>query len=214
MGEVYRARDTRLGRDVAIKVLPAELARVETILKAPGIQLPIDWSSDGLIAYEDFLMGRHDQRQLWLVSLDGQRRRFHEVPASVHSGRFSPDGRTLAFVSEESGRGEVYLAATDGSGAALRLSRNGGMLPRFRADGRELVYFQHDGMLVSVDLAVPGAPPHPLFRVDGVRGFDFDYEVSSDAERFLVRLSPEPEGSLGLRLALDWTRGLAGGGVR
>ena len=193
--------------DVAVRSLDGK--RVETILKAPGVQLPMDWSSDGLIAYEDYMVGRRDQRQLWLVSLDGERRRFREIPASVHSPRFSPDGRTLAFVSEESGRGEVYLAATDGSGAGRRLSRNGGMMPRFRADGRELVYFQHDGMLVSVDPAVPGAPPHPLFRVDGVRGFDFDYEVSADGQRFLVRLSPEPEGSLGLRLALDWTRGLA-----
>ena len=41
-------------------------------------------------------------------------------------------------------------------------------------------------------------------------GFDFDYEVAADGQRFLVRLSPEPEGSLGLRLALDWARGLAG----
>ena len=194
--------------DVAVRSLDGK--RVDTILEAPGVQLPMDWSSEGLIAYEDYMVSRRDQRQLWLVSLDGQRRHFHEVPASVHSPRFSPDGRTLAFVSEESGRAEVYLAATDGSGAPRRLSRSGGLLPRFRADGRELFYFQLDGMLVSVDPAAPGATQRPLFRLDGVKGFDFDYEVSADGQRFLARLSPEPEGSLGLRLALDWTRGLAG----
>ena len=105
------------------------------------------------------MVSRRDQRQLWLVSLDGQHRRFREIPASVHSPRFSPDGRTLAFVSEESGRGRGVRRRPDGSGAARRLSRSGGMLPRFRADGRELFYFQHDGMLVSVDPAPRGAPP-------------------------------------------------------
>ena len=119
------------------------------------------------------------------------------VPASVHSPRFSPDGRTLAFVSEESGRAEVYLAATDGSGAPRRLSRSGGLLPRFRADGRELVYFQPDGMLVSVDPAAPGAPPRPLFRVEGVPGFDFDYDVAADGQRFLVPRVPRARGLAG-----------------
>ena len=51
----------------------------------------------------------------------------------------------------------MYVAPVDGSGAARRLSRSGGLLPRWRADGRELFYFQPDGMMVSVD---PGAQAH------------------------------------------------------
>jgi len=198
--------------DVAVRTL--EGGSVATILKAPGVQTPKDWSPDGrLIAYDDFMISRRDQRQVWLVSLDGRNRRFRETPASTYHPRFSPDSRTLAFVSEESGRPEVYVAPVDGGGEARRLSRSGGLLPRWRADGRELFFFQPDGMMISVDPGAASAPLRLLFHVDGVIGFDFDYDVAADGQHFLVRLSPQPEGSLGLRAALHWVRGPAAGAV-
>ena len=190
--------------DVGVRELDG--GHMRAILRAPGVQLPRHWSPDGgRIVYEDFLTSRRDQRQLWLLTLDGQRRRFHEVPASVYHPRFSPDGRRMAFVSEESGRPEVYVAPVDAAGPTLRMSRAGGLLPRWRADGRELVFFQPDGMMVSVDPGSEAPPPVLLFHVDGVIAQDFDYDTSPDGQRFLVRLAPEPEGSAGLRVLLRWS---------
>jgi dipeptidyl aminopeptidase/acylaminoacyl peptidase len=200
-----------LGNPPDVGVRSLDGSRVKTILALPGVQLPRHWSPDGrLIAYEDYMASRRDQRQVWLVALDGQHRRFHEVPASVYNPRFSPDSRTLAFVSEESGRPEVYVAPLDGGGLQRRLSRAGGLLPRWRADGHELFFFQPDGMMVAVDPAVEAPPPHLLFHVDGVIAFDFDFDVAPDGRRFLVRIAPQPEGSAGLRLALDWAGGSMG----
>jgi len=181
--------------------------QIEPLLRAPGVQLPRDWSPDGrMLAVEDYLSSRRDQRQLWLLSLsDGQRHRFRDTPANVYHPRFSPDGRSLAFVSEESGRPEVYVASVDGAAPPRRLSRSGGLVPRWRGDGRELFFFQPDGMMVSVDPRVDASTPQLLFHVDGVIATDFDYYAAPDGQRFLVRLAPEPEGSTGLRLAIHWT---------
>jgi Tol biopolymer transport system component len=198
------------GEPPDVAVLTPEGGQVRTIMEAPGVQIPRHWSPDGrLIAYEDYMVSRRDHRQIWLVSMDGERRRFRDRPVSVHSPRFSPDSRLLAFVSEESGREEVYVAAVDGSGVPRRLSRNGGLRPRWRSDGREIFFFAPDGTLLALDAATADASPRPLFHVDGVTSWDFDYDVAPDGQRFLVRLSPEAEGSLGLRVVLNWASGLA-----
>ncbi len=75
--------------DVAVRTLDG--GSVVTILEAPGVQTPKDWSPDGrLIAYDDFMISRRAQRQLWLVSLDGQNRRFRETPASTSTSPLLP----------------------------------------------------------------------------------------------------------------------------
>ena len=190
--------------------------REEVLLRAPGVQLPKHWSPDGrLIAYDDYSAGRRDQRQLWLLSLDGQTRRATSAPFSSYHGRFSPDGRRIAYVSEESGRPEVYVAPLQ-AGPARRFSRAGGLLPRWRGDGLELFFLQPDGLMMAVAIADEDAVPTSLFHLEGVTAIDFDYDVARDGQRFLVRLTPEAEGAAGLRVALEWSRrlGRAEGGAR
>jgi len=183
--------------------------RHEVLLRAPGVQFPRHWSPDGrLLVYEDYAAARRDQRQLWLLSLDGQTRRVASTPAGTYHGRFSPDGRTLAYVSEESGRPEVYVVDLRGGRAPRRVSRMSGLLPRWRADGSELFFFQPDGMMMAVSPGDEGAVPKTLFHLEGVSAFDFDYDVARDGQRLLVRLTPEAEGAAGLRVALEWSRAL------
>ena len=184
--------------------------REEPLLRAPGVQAPKHWSPDGrTIVYEDNSPGRRNQRQLWLLSLaDGKARRVTSMPFSSYHGRFSPDGRSLAYVSDESGRPEVYLVDIEGGRPARRVSRAGGVLPRFRGDGGELYYFQPDGMMMAVAPSTEAVAPRSLFHLEGVTAFDFDYDVARDGQRFLVRLAPEAEGAAGLRVALEWSRRL------
>jgi Tol biopolymer transport system component len=184
--------------------------REEVLVRAPGIQVPRHWSPDGrLIVYDDQLLSRRAPRQLWLVSVsDGRTRRVTQAPFSSYHGRFSPDGQRLAYVSEESGRPEVYLAELEGGRPARRISRAGGVLPRFRGDGRELFYFQPDGMMMAVRPAEEAAAATSLFHLEGVTALEFDYDVTRDGQRFLVRLGSEAEGAAGLRVVLEWSRSL------
>jgi Tol biopolymer transport system component len=178
----------------------------QTLVRDPGVQFPRHFSPDGrLLLYEDYPGGRFDQRRLKLHG-EGPPRFAVSAPAGSYHGRFSPDGRQIAYVSEESGRPEVYLAALDGGRPPRRVSPKGGVLPRFRGDGRELFFFQPDGMLMAASLADEGAPPRSLFHIEGVTAFDFDFDVARDGERFLVRLAPEAEGSAGLRVAIGWSK--------
>ena len=194
--------------DIAVLELDGT-SQERLLLRAPGIQLPKHWSPDGqLIAYEEYSAGRRDQRQLWLLSLDGKTRRVTQAPASSYNGRFSPDGQRIAYVSEESGNAEVYVAPLAG-GPAHRVSRAGGRLPRWSGDGRELFFLQPDGLMKAAPARDEAALHASLFHLDGASDPEFDYDVARDGQRFLVRLTREPEGAAGLRIALEWSERLA-----
>jgi Tol biopolymer transport system component len=191
-----------------VAVLQLDGTRKEEVLIArPGVQFPRHWSSDGRsLLFEDYQAGRVDQRRLWLAALGGEARLVSSAPVSTYHGRFSPDGTQIAYVSEESGGPEVFVAALDGGRPPRRLSRAGGVLPRFRGDGRELFFFQPDGMMMAASLVDEDVAPRSLFHIEGVTAFDFDYDVARDGQRFLVRLSPEAEGAAGLRVSIAWSR--------
>jgi Tol biopolymer transport system component len=159
------------------------------LLKEKGVQLPQDWSPDGSgIVYEDYSPARSPQRQLWLLSLSGSRGRAPLLRTSfpTSQGRYSPDSRWLAFVSEETGRQEVYVVPATGQGTVRRISATGGSLPRWKRDGKELFYLADNGDLISVgtqlsdDLRIGSASV--LFTANPPPR---DFDVSPDGRRFL-----------------------------
>jgi Tol biopolymer transport system component len=184
------------------------------LLEAPGVQIAQHrQSSTGVLAYIDFSPDRSEQRQIWLYSPSGATRRFSQTPANTWDPRFSPDGRRLAFVSDESGAPEVYVTPVDNPAAAQRLSRAGGFMPKWRADGRELFFVQPDGMLVSVSPDAPGIPV-ALFRLEGVNAGDADYpgrersvhyDATADGQRFVIRANAAGLGAQALRMHIEWT---------
>jgi hypothetical protein len=140
-----------------------------------------------------------DERTLWKVSLDGQ-----GPPEALVKGflvdqpRVSPDGRWLAYISQESGRYEVYVEPYGRRGERVRVSTGGGAQPRWRGDGKELFYLSLDGALMavnvragttSVEVGLPTtlAPAGDLQAV--VEGPDYsDYSVSAERPRVHVLL--------------------------
>jgi serine/threonine protein kinase len=178
------------------------------LLKQKGVQLPSDWSPDGSrIVYEDVSPGRSAKKQLWVLSLTGKPEGtpLLRTPFSASAARYSPDGEWIAFVSEESGRPEVYVAPANGQGGMRRVSDSGGSLPRWRRDGKELIYLAANGALLAIPTRTTGGfeagSPAVLFTANPPPD---DYDVSPDGRRFLFQ-ERAPERDVPLTVVVNWT---------
>src|SRR5207237_3720872 len=134
---------------------------------------------------------------LWALDVHGDRKPFPVVRTNFdeRDGQFSPDGKWMAYQSNNSGRFEIYVQPFPGPGEIHRISSNGGTHALWRRDGKELFYISLDGRLVSVPLRFPSGTktvesgaPIPLFfaRVGAVQDLSKPYAVSPDGQRFLI----------------------------
>jgi serine/threonine-protein kinase len=130
------------------------------------------------------------------------------TPNDENSARVSPDGRWLVYTSNESGDTEVYVQSFPKPGHKVRVSGNGGNFPRWSRGGKEILYWENSGMLMSVPVEAgdefrPGAGKS-LFKLSGLQtGGD----ATADGERFLVSTSAElPHREI--RLFVDWAAAL------
>jgi Tol biopolymer transport system component len=138
-------------------------------------------------------------------------------------GQFSPDGRLVAYASNETGRYEVYVRPFPGPGGKWRASTGGGIYPRWRRDGEELFYLGLDNRLMAVPIPVapdartltPGAPI-PLFRTrlaiggnTGVGGYLSRalYAVAPDG-RFLMVVAADDAAASPITIVQNWAAGL------
>jgi Tol biopolymer transport system component len=133
-------------------------------------------------------------------------------------GTFSPDGQAVAYVSDESGTGDVYVRSFPSAGGRKwRVSTGGGFQPRWRSDGKELLYVSPGGQLMSVAIspgfASPPAHPTPLFQtaVFGGGGSvnNWYWDVTPDGQRFLINTVIAGNDPSTLNVVLNWQSGLA-----
>jgi Tol biopolymer transport system component len=188
----------------------------EAILVSEKTKYPTDWSTDGkFLLYRAF-----DARanfELWTLPMGGDRKPvpFLKTAFGVSHGQFSPDGRWVAYASNESGRWEVHVAAFPGPGGNWKVSSAGGSEPRWRRDGRELFFVAPDGKLMAVDVkegsTFEAGAAIPLFQIrrrEHISSADlFSYDVSPDG-RFLVNLDVGEVTSAPLTVVLNWTTDL------
>jgi Tol biopolymer transport system component/predicted Ser/Thr protein kinase len=188
---------------------------------------PSDWSSDGMyIAYSSSVP--ETRNDVWVQRLsDGGRTLIAGTSAAEFRARFSPDGRWIAYTSDETGEPEVYVQPFPPTGAKWQISTRGGTTPVWRGDQRELVYVDLRGRVMSVPLAIPAtyvnAVPSLLLdlapvvdasgyvplRPVGPGGATFD--MTPDGQRFLFAMDP-PEASVAaktpIQVTLNWTAAL------
>jgi Tol biopolymer transport system component len=157
-----------------------------------GTQFASDWLRDGsaLLVTEETGANQHD---IIVQPVDGSAPRpYATTSADETAARVSPDGRWVAYTSDESGRSEIYLDTYPRPGRRVSVSSSGGAHPVWRGDGRELYYWS-DGRLMAVRLdAVRGGAamqlgaPSVLFRASYYIGPNTMYDVSPDGERFVI----------------------------
>jgi eukaryotic-like serine/threonine-protein kinase len=151
---------------------------------------------------------------LWVLPLTGEGNPFPFAKTKYMEccGKFAPNGRWIAYVSDESEREEIYIAPFPGPGPRRRISPAGGSQPRWRRDGREIFYIAMDKRLMAAAVDVEGDVPevgavHPLFGPLGCGGGSC-YDVAADGQHFLVRSEPAQSTSESLTLVQNWTAAL------
>ncbi|MGH9316914.1 MAG: protein kinase domain-containing protein, partial [Thermoanaerobaculia bacterium] len=186
----------------------------DSVLASERTKYPTDWSPDGrFILYE--ALDPKTNLELWALPVGGDRQPvpFIKTTFGVSHGQFSPDGRWVAYASNESGKREIYVAPFPGPGGNWKVSSAGGSEPRWRRDGKELYYMAPDGKLMTVDVKA-GAKfeadaARPLFqtrRREHISAADlFSYDVSADGQRFLVNTDVGEAASSPLTVVLNWT---------
>jgi Tol biopolymer transport system component len=184
------------------------------LVAAQGDEILPSWSSDGrYLLFQSHSNQGNSPWEIWAAPLFGDRKTF-PVAQNPHflqgDAALSPDGKWLAYDTDETGRLEVYLMPFRHGGGKWQLSTSGGGCSRWRADGKELFYMSLDNKLMSVEISEQASSVvigkvQPLFQANPVpRAPECMYDVTPSGQKFVVvTLALEP-GSHPLTLALNW----------
>jgi Tol biopolymer transport system component len=197
----------------------------EQLLESDVTTLPVSWSPDGRsIVYS--VVNPKTATDQWMLPLSGDRKPVPllQTPFQESHGQISPDGKWLAYYSNETGRTEVYVQPFPQGTGKWQVSTNGGQFPRWRHDGRELFYMSQGsrGKMMAVDVKSSGSAfeagaPKELFDSlymnlpHGSGGPYSTYAVSPDGQRFLI---PRPASNdqsataAPIVVVLNWLEGL------
>jgi len=189
---------------------------VETLAETGQVAWLGDTSPDGrYVVYQNFDPMDRTGNDIYLLDLDGERQvrplvasSFEEVSAAI-----SPDGKWLAYASDETGSRAIYVQRFPELGGKVRVSPQGGDHPQWRGDGRELFYIDSESSLVAVPVETgqqfEAGEPASLFKPrifnpnEGV-----PFRVTADGTKFLVMSVPEAEDRAPITTVVNWTADL------
>jgi len=151
-----------------------------------------------------------DDGDVWIYPLDVSKRAaaLWRTPARERAPALSPDGRWIAYTSDRSGRLEIYVRAFPSGDTEQKVSLDGGVAPRWRADNGEIFFLSLDATMmasrVETSKAFRAMIPEPLFAtglsVTNLR----PYAVAGDGQRFLIPMSVDPRGSPPITVLSNW----------
>ena len=189
-------------------------SRPELLLKSESPKYPTDWSHDG--RYLLFATPNPGTKSdVWALTLPD--RRAGPVLGTVYNEGYatlSPDGKWLAFQSDESGKNEVYVQRFEGlewsSKRHYHLSPGGGGHPRWRGDGKELYYITIGGRIMAVPVhpsvgEFEAGAPSMLFQTPSLPKKWNLYDVSPDGQRFLLNLPLELTQPTSIAVVTNWS---------
>jgi Tol biopolymer transport system component len=228
---VFRSRRTGIGTGDLYQKLTSGAGVEERLVASDQVKVPTSWSADGrFLLY--FSIDPQTATDLWVVPMTGARTPsvFLKTPFVENDGAFSPDGRWVAYFSNESGRDEIYVRpfvppgaastlrlrsgqAAQAAGGQWQVSTAGGIYPVWRPDGKELYYLNPAGAMMAAPITVngstlaPGAPA-VLFptRIAG-GGVNTQqgrqYDVAPDG-RFLINTVLDDAATPPITLLMNW----------
>jgi hypothetical protein len=188
----------------------------EPVARSNDRMTPSSWAPDGSsVVYQLGITG------LGVLSLaeDRKPRPLLQSPTFIHAyGQVSPDGRWLAYNSNESGQYEIYVRNFPTPAGKWKISQGGALFARWRRDSRELFYYAADGRLMAVPIKTDSGfdvgAAVPLFEArmfngpNNATGIRQQYDVTGDGQRFLLNVPIEDTPSLPITVVLNWTTAL------
>ena len=181
--------------------------QAEPLLNSENSLIPMSWSPDGksLVFYEQSPVGGRD---IWVLPRGGDASPFVATAFNERTPLFSPDGRWLAYVSDESGRDEIYVQPYPGPGGKWPISTEGGTEPRWAADGRELFYRLGAKMMVvevQSEPAFSSGRPQLVFEEPYLTDQfgTSNYDLSPNGQQFLMIKQEQQEGA-SINVVLNW----------
>jgi Tol biopolymer transport system component len=203
----------REGPGSLYQVVANSAGHEELLLKSrSGVMFPAQWSLDG----RSIIYNQSDlktKRDIWILPMYGDRQPIPFLQTEFYEaqGVLSPDGRWMAYVSNESGRNEVYVQPFPGTGIKWQVSTGGGVQSKWRRDGKELFYIAGDDKLMAIEVSA-GADfkfslPKALFqtRVDNGTTSRFEYAVTTDGQHFLLNTPVEEPSPSPINVVMNWT---------
>ena len=183
------------------------------ILESGLFKYPTDWSRDGrFLAFT--ANGPNTSFDIWIMPVDAtvESKPFAFLQTEFSEGRavFSPDGRWIAYDSDESGKLEVYIRPFPGPGGKWQVSTAGGSRARWRRDGKELFYLSNDDKIMSTEITLGSSTVDiglvkPLFHFRPFSGGGREvYDVTGDGQRFLVVSLGSLEISSPVTIVVNW----------
>jgi serine/threonine protein kinase/Tol biopolymer transport system component len=182
----------------------------ERLTTSETAQIAGSWSPDGQTLA---IVDKHPTqgRDVWLVSpADRTRRPWLTSKSDEGAPRFSPNGKWLAYVSNEPGHQEVFVRSVSGSGDRRQISPNGGTEPVWGRDGRELFYREGDRMMVvgltGLDGDLRAGRPRTLFEGRFMKGsIDAgNFDVTPDGQRLVMVEADQPSASTAFHVLINW----------
>jgi serine/threonine protein kinase len=179
--------------------------------------IPNSWSLDNKVLLATLQAAAGGSQLVLLQTSGGKMTPYLSTKSSESNGQISPDGKWVAYASNESGDWEIYVTTFPTATGKWQVSRGGGIEPRWRGDEKELFYIGPKSMLTAVSVDTRGSfssgNPTPLFRTQiraQVSSTDqFSYDVTRDGQRFLVNRYAKPALVAPLHIVLNATVGSA-----
>ena len=185
---------------------------MERLTTGARVQNLTSWSGDGqLLAF--FEPGTNTQRDIWVLQMSDRKvQLFLQTPFNEGAASFSPDGHWLAYLSNESGRPEIYVQPYPGPGGKWQISTDGGTEPLWNRNGRELFYRSGNRMMavqVSTQPTFSAGKPAMLFEKEYAASqfpaTGIAYDVSPDGQRFLmVKEIEQSSSATQINVVLNW----------